>query len=76
MGNVTLTLAIPKELKNEMSELKGINWSEEARVLLKDRIERLKALRKLDHALKDSKLSLSDIDEISAKIKKAVSQKH
>ena len=76
MSNVTLTLSISKELKSEMSELKGINWSEETRSFLKNRVERLKALRKLDVALKESKLSDSDIDEISAKIKKGISQKH
>jgi len=76
VGNVTLTLSIPKELKSEILSLKGVNWSEETRSFLKTRVERLKALRKLDLALKESKLTDSDIDEISAKIKKGISQKH
>ncbi len=76
MSNVTLTLAIPKELKTEMNSITGVNWSEEVRTMLKERIERMKTLKKLDEALKGSKLTTSDIDEISAKIKKASRQKH
>jgi len=74
--NVTLTLSIPAELKNELNELKGVNWSEETRTFLVGRVERLKSLKLLDEALKDSKLTPAAIDEISKKINKGIAKKH
>jgi len=35
---VSITLAVPKELKQEMDELKEINWSEIARTAIKNKI--------------------------------------
>ena len=40
MGSATLTLAIPDKLKKEISEIKGVNWSEETRQFLEERVKR------------------------------------
>ena len=68
MKNATLTLSIPRELKEEMTEIKGINWSQETRQFLEERIKRLKVLQKLDTLTKNSSLTEKDVLEISKKI--------
>lgn len=76
MRNVTLTLSISKELKNEMAEIKGINWSEETRHFLEDRIKRLKVLQKLDQLTKNSTLTEQHVLEISRKINQGIAVRH
>ncbi|MFH1256871.1 MAG: hypothetical protein V1494_06305 [Candidatus Diapherotrites archaeon] len=76
MANATLTLAIPEKLKKDIRELKEINWSEETRSFLEDRVERLKALRTLDEILKGSRLTEKDIEELGAKIKQGIAKAH
>ena len=72
----TLTLAVPDKLKKDMNELKGVNWSEETRQFLGDRVRRLKALKKLDELTKDSELTEEDVLEIGEKIKKGIARRH
>lgn len=76
MGDATLTLSVSKKLKQEMNDLRGINWSEETRQFLEQRIERLKALKKLDKLLKNSKLTEKDVEELGAKIKAGIAARH
>jgi len=45
--SVTLTVRIPKELKERMSKF-NINWSEEIRRFLEERVAQLEALQLLD----------------------------
>ena len=45
MEKATLTLAIPPKLKDEMNEIKGVNWSEETRQFLQERVQKLKLLK-------------------------------
>ncbi|MCE4613013.1 MAG: CopG family transcriptional regulator [Desulfurococcales archaeon] len=45
--SVTLTVRIPRELKERMSRL-GVNWSEEIRRFLEKRVAQLEALQALE----------------------------
>ncbi len=76
MGNATLTLAIPDKLKKEISEIKGVNWSEETRQFLEERVKRLKILKKLDELTKDSDLTEEDVVEFGDKIKRGIAKRH
>ncbi len=76
MSKATLTLAIPASLKKEMRELKGVNWSQEARQLLEDRVKRLKFLRELDELTKHSTLTEEDAIEFGRKIRAGIAKRH
>lgn len=76
MANATLTLAIPEKLKKELKEVKGVNWSEETRQFLEDRVKRLKALKKLDELTKNTKITDKEILELSRKINEGIAKKH
>lgn len=76
MENATLTLSVPKKLKLEMAEIRGINWSEETRQFLEQRIQRLKVLQKLDELTKNSTLTESDVLEFGQKINAGIAKKH
>ncbi|HLC93125.1 MAG TPA: hypothetical protein VJH23_05465 [archaeon] len=76
MGSATLTLAIPDKLKKEISEIKGVNWSEETRQFLEERVKRLKILKKLDELTKDSDLTEEDVVEFGDKIKRGIAKRH
>ncbi len=69
-------MAIPASLKKEMRAIRGVNWSEETRQLLEDRIKRLKFLQELDELTKHSTLTEEDAIEIGRKINKGVARKH
>ncbi|MBI5553390.1 MAG: hypothetical protein HY917_01480 [Candidatus Diapherotrites archaeon] len=45
LKNATLTLAVPVKLKKELGELKEINWSQETRKFLEERVKRIKSLK-------------------------------
>ena len=76
MVGSTLTLSIPERLKKELKEIKGVNWSEETRVFLKERIKRLKALKKLDELTKNSEITDEEILELSRKINAGIAKWH
>lgn len=76
MGSASMTVAIPEKLKKEMREIRGINWSEETRRFWEERLNRLKALQKLDELTKNSKLTEKDVEELGAKIKAGVARRH
>lgn len=76
MGNATLTVSIPEKLKEELNEIKGVNWSEETRQFLEGRIKRLRALKKLDELTKNSELTEKDVIEIGRKINAGVARRH
>ncbi|VVB99141.1 Uncharacterised protein [uncultured archaeon] len=75
-GSATLTLAISPSLKGELRELNWVNWSEETRRFLEERVRKLKLLKKLDTMTKDSRLTEEDIMEIGAKINKGIAKRH
>ncbi len=65
----SLTLSIPKDLKQEMDEHPIINWSEVARGAIRDRLTSLKILNSI--AAK-SKLTQKDALEIGRKINRSM----
>jgi len=69
----TMTLAVPKDLKNQMDKIKIINWSAVAREAFEEKIQKLKLLESLT---KGSKLTEKHVEEISAKIKKEIAKAH
>jgi hypothetical protein len=68
MENENLTLSVPKRLKDEMRKMKDVNWSEETRAFLEERIKRRKALKLLDELTKNSRLTEQDALELGRKI--------
>lgn len=76
MGAATLTLSIPEKLKKELREVKGVNWSEETRQFLEDRVKRVKALKKLDELTKNAKITDQEILELSRKINEGIAKRH
>lgn len=65
----TITLSVPEDLKQEMDKSKFINWSEVARVAIRERVIQLRLLNSI--ALK-SKLTEKDALELGKKIKKSM----
>ena len=70
---VSLTLAIPQEIKSEMDEHPEINWSEVARQAIQ---EKIRLLKKLDLLLSESKLTEEDAINLGRKVNKAVAKKY
>lgn len=76
MEKATLTLAVPAKLKGEMKEIKGVNWSEETRRFLEERVQKLRLLKKLDDLTKNSALTEEDVLEIGRKINSRIAKRH
>ncbi len=74
--NSTLTLAVPTKLREEMRELRWVNWSEETRNFLQERVKRLKLLSKLDALTKESTLTEQDVLEIGRKVNQGIARRH
>ncbi|MEK6932739.1 MAG: hypothetical protein AABW56_02995 [Nanoarchaeota archaeon] len=70
---VSITLAVPQELKKEMEDYPEMNWSEIARQAIK---ERLIILNKLNKMLSKSKFTEKDALELGRKVNKAVAKKY
>ncbi|MDO8538010.1 MAG: hypothetical protein Q7S21_03945 [archaeon] len=76
MANTTLTLSISKKLKEEMKEVRGVNWSEETRQFLEKRVKKLKLLKELDDMTKEVNFSEKDALEWGRKINARVAKRH
>ena len=76
MPSATLTLAVSEKLKKEMNEIKEVNWSEETRQFLEERVKKLKLLRKLDQLTKNSDLTEQDVIEFGRKINMGIAKSH
>lgn len=76
MANATLTVSIPEKLKRELNEVKGVNWSEETRQFLEERVRRLRVLKKLDELTKNSDLNEKDVLEFGRKINAGIARRH
>jgi len=68
-----ITLSVPQELYEIMKKHKEIKWSEIARKALWEYANKLELL---DALLSNSELTEEDVMKISAKIKKAVFERH
>ena len=70
MSNTTLTLALPQELKKELLQYKEVNWSQETRNFLKNRLRTLKLTKKVEKLTQNSKYNTKTIDETLQKLLK------
>ncbi|TAL61322.1 MAG: hypothetical protein EPN88_14900, partial [Bacteroidetes bacterium] len=70
---VSITLAVPPELKKEMDKHPEFNWSEIARKAIRERLE---FLNKMDAMFANSKLTEEDALRIGAEVNKAVAKKY
>ena len=69
---VSITLAVPEEMKNEMDKHPEMNWSEIARQAIR---ERLVILKRMDKLLSKSKMNEKDALELGRKVSKAVAKR-
>ena len=69
---VSITLAVSKELKEEMDKHPEFNWSEVARQAIK---EKLAILAKMDKLLSKSRLNEKDTLELGRKVNKAAAKR-
>lgn len=70
MSNTTLTLALPQELKKELLQYKEINWSQETRNFLKNKLRTLKLTKKVEKLAQNSEYNTKTIDETLQKLLK------
>lgn len=70
---VSITLAVPEELKKEMDKHPELNWSEVARQAIRDKVM---LLHKMDALLAKSRLTEEDAIELGRKVNKAVAKRY
>ena len=70
---VTMTLAVPKELKNKMEEHPEINWSEVARQAFKQKLKDLEFLREFK---KDSSMTEEEALKLGKKMKRELAKRY
>lgn len=70
---VSITLAVPTELKQDMDKFPEINWSAVAREAIKQKIV---LLRKFREFTRDSTLTEEDALRLGAEVNKAVAKRH
>lgn len=68
----TLSVAVPEELKEKMSELEEVNWSAVARKAFEEKVKEIEFVKKL---ASKSKLTEKDAQELSDKINKNMAKK-
>ncbi len=68
----SVTLSVPKELKQKMALFPEMNWSAVARKAI---LERIKFMEKMDKQLSKSRLSKEDTLSLGKKVKHGVSGK-
>ena len=69
---VSITLAVPADIKKEMDMHPEMNWSEVARQAIRDK---LAILNKMDELLSKSRMTAKDALALGAKVNKAVSKR-
>lgn len=70
---VSITLAVPVELKNEMDRHPELNWSEVARQAIRDKVV---LLHKIDTLLAKSKLTDEDALSFGKKVNKSLAKRY
>ncbi len=68
----TVTLSVPKELKQKMALFPEMNWSAVARKAI---VERINLLEILDKQLSKSKLTEKETINLGRKVKRQISKK-
>ena len=69
---VSMTLAIPPKLREQMRKHPEINWSEVARQAIKKRAEELEAFKEF---IKDSEMTQEDALRLGRKVRRAVGKR-
>ena len=69
---VTMTLAVPKELKKRMESFPEINWSEVARQAFRQRVDDLELFREFT---RDSTLTEEDALRLGAEVSKRLTKR-
>ena len=69
---VSITLAVPEEMKSQMDKHPEMNWSEIARQSFR---EKLMILNRMDELLSKSKMTEKDALELGRKVNKAVAKR-
>ena len=72
METVNITLAVPKDLHEEMKKHEEIRWSAVIKGILRKKINDLELLNKLT---RKSKLTEKDVEELSELIKHSAAKK-
>ena len=70
---VNMTLSIPKELKDQMDQFPEINWSEVARIAIREKITDLNLLKEFTSK---SELTEEDALELGRKVNKALRKRY
>ena len=70
---VSMTLAVPVELKREMDRHPELNWSEVARQAIRDKVV---LLHRMDALLAKSKLTDEDALSFGKKVNKALAKRY
>lgn len=70
---MTMTLAVPKELKKKMDSFPEINWSEVARQAFRRKVEDLEILRKFT---RESTLTEKEALELGAELSKKLAKRY
>jgi len=70
---VTMTLAVPKDLKKKMDSFPEINWSEVARQAFRRKVEDLEILRRFT---RESSLTEKEALELGAELSKKLSKRY
>jgi len=70
---VTMTLAVPEDLKHKMDSFPELNWSEVARQAFKQKITDLEILNRF---VKNSRLTEKDALELGAKVSKSLAKRY
>ena len=70
---VTMTLAVPEDLKHKMDSFPELNWSEVARQAFKQKITDLEILNRF---VKNSRLTERDALELGAKVSKSLAKRY
>ncbi|MBN2141980.1 hypothetical protein JW711_01500 [Candidatus Woesearchaeota archaeon] len=70
----TLSVSVPDDLKERMSQLDEVNWSAVARKAFEERIKDIEDLQTLKSIVSKSKLTQKDADKIGRKISENMSR--
>ncbi len=70
---VTMTLAVPEELKKRMDSFQEMNWSEVARQAFKQKLEDLEVLRRFK---RESTLTEEDALRLGAEVNRSLAKRY
>ena len=72
----TITLSVPKEIKQRMDKFSWLNWSALAREAFVKRMRQLEILSKFEKDFENSELTDEDCIELGRELRRELSKKH